>query len=211
MNIFFVVDEYTDVAPQQVVREIVEMIIDALNHPGRSRPPGELIFGEMARQSAFFLVSPDCSLTSRTHRFWDLATKTASESSQRHFIESFSAYLHSLIQQAADRENESALDVDQYLRIRRQNIGANPSYAPLELAFELPDEVFSHPLIVQLSSFITDIIILDNVCLMSLSNRCPATLLTMHTGSRVIQQGASHRGRLLQHYHHRHAANPRRF
>ena len=51
MNLFFVVDEYTDVEPAHVVREMVDVVIDALNNPDKPRPDGEILLGEVARQS----------------------------------------------------------------------------------------------------------------------------------------------------------------
>ena len=50
MNLFFLVDEYTDVEPEPVVREMVDVVIDALNHPDRPRPEGEIILGVVAQQ-----------------------------------------------------------------------------------------------------------------------------------------------------------------
>ena len=54
MNLFFVVDEYTDVEPAHVVREMVDVVLDALNHPHKPRPEGEILLGEVARQYAPF-------------------------------------------------------------------------------------------------------------------------------------------------------------
>ena len=51
MNLFFVIDEYTDVEPAHVVREMVDVVIDALNNPDNPRPDGENLLGEVARQS----------------------------------------------------------------------------------------------------------------------------------------------------------------
>ena len=50
MNLLFVIDEYTDVESAPAVREIVDVIIDALNHPKKPRPEGEILLGELARQ-----------------------------------------------------------------------------------------------------------------------------------------------------------------
>ncbi|CCM04069.1 uncharacterized protein FIBRA_06228 [Fibroporia radiculosa] len=144
MNVFFVIDEYTDVEDADSCRMMVDIVIDALNNPHKPRPDGEILLGEVTRQ------------------FWALAVKTASPSSQRHFIESFTAYLESVVSQAADRDSGVIRDVDSYLANRRENIGARPSYVPLELGIELPDEVFYHPVIVELSIHIADLIIFDN-------------------------------------------------
>jgi hypothetical protein len=50
MNLFFVVDEYTDVEPAPVVRGMVDIVIDALNNPHRPRPEGEILLGLVAQQ-----------------------------------------------------------------------------------------------------------------------------------------------------------------
>ena len=50
MNVFFVIDEYTDVEPTPVVREIVNIVMDALNNPEKPRPKGEIVLGEITRQ-----------------------------------------------------------------------------------------------------------------------------------------------------------------
>ncbi|KAF8970725.1 terpenoid synthase [Flammula alnicola] len=144
MNLFFVVDEYTDVEPEPVVRAMVDIVIDALNNPHKPRPDGEILLGVVAQQ------------------FWQLAAKTASPTSQRHMIESFTAYLESVVQQAADRDSDTFRSIDSYFQNRRQNIGARPSYVPMELDLHLPDEVFYHPVIEELSYYIADLIILDN-------------------------------------------------
>ncbi|KAF9806349.1 hypothetical protein IEO21_08705 [Rhodonia placenta] len=127
MNVFFVIDEYTDVECASVVRGMVDIVIDAINNPHKPRPEGECLLGEMTRQ------------------FWERAIKTATPSSQKHFIEAFTDYLNSVVEQAADRDNNHIRTVDSYLKTRRENIGARPSYFPAELGLNLPDEAFYHP------------------------------------------------------------------
>ncbi|KAJ3860026.1 terpenoid synthase [Lentinula novae-zelandiae] len=144
MNLFFVIDEYTDVETESVVRQMVDIVSDALNHPHKTRPSGENILGLITQQ------------------FWKLAIKTASPTSQHHMVESFTAYLESVVQQAADRDRSHIRTVDSYFETRRENIGARPSYVPMELGLDLPDEVFYHPVILKLSVYIADLIILDN-------------------------------------------------
>ena len=78
-------------------------------------------------------------------------------------VESFTAYLESVVQQAQDRDNNVIRSIDSYFENRRQNIGARPSYVPIELGLNLPDHVFYHPVIEELSYYIADLIILDNV------------------------------------------------
>lgn len=50
MNVFFLIDEYTDVEPAPRVREIVDICADALHNPSKPRPDGEVILGEVIRQ-----------------------------------------------------------------------------------------------------------------------------------------------------------------
>ena len=50
MNLFFVIDEYTDVEDAAAVRMMVDIIIDAINNPEKPRPEGEILLGELSRQ-----------------------------------------------------------------------------------------------------------------------------------------------------------------
>lgn len=162
MNFFFVVDEYTDVESVEVVREMVDVVIDALNNPHKPRPRGEIILGEIARQCVVTILTM-IQVLNWTIRFWELAIKTATPTSQKHMIESFTAYLESVVQQANDRNENIIRSIDAYFENRRQNIGIRPSYVPLELGLDLPDHVFYHPVIEELSYYIADMVILDNV------------------------------------------------
>ena len=96
-------------------------------------------------------------------RFWERGVKTATPSSQRHFVEAFTDYLNSVVEQAKDRDDDYYRTIDEYLKNRRENIGARPSYVPAELGLDLPDEAFYHPVIQELSYHIADLIILGNV------------------------------------------------
>lgn len=105
-------------------------------------------------------------------------------------VESLTAYLESVVQQAADRDNNTFRTVDSYLETRRENIGARPSYVPIELDLNLPDEVFYHPIIVELSVHIADLIILDNVSVQSsvitLRYSLSISFLTRFSGHRLL-------------------------
>lgn len=144
MNVFFLLEEYTDNENGAVTKDIVDLVIDALHNPHKIRPEGESIIGEIARQ------------------FWARAIKTASLSSQRHFLETFTAYLHSVVVEALDREQGHMRSIDDYLKLRRLTIGATPSFAICEMGMDLPDEAFYHPAIVELVECSTDMIIIGN-------------------------------------------------
>ena len=50
MNIFLVLDDYTDVLELDGITEICQATVDALENPEKPRPKGENILGEMTRQ-----------------------------------------------------------------------------------------------------------------------------------------------------------------
>ncbi|EJD08331.1 terpenoid synthase [Fomitiporia mediterranea MF3/22] len=144
MNLFFAIDEYTDVEPAPVVRNMVDIVIDAMKDPHKPRPEGEVVLGEMARQ------------------FWELAIKSASPAAQRHMIEGLTTNLDSVVHQAEDRDNDTYRSIASYLANRRENISAKPFYVPMELGLDLPDEAFYHPVITEMSDYIADLIGLGN-------------------------------------------------
>ena len=67
--------------------------------------------------------------------------------------------------QAADRDEDVQHTVDTYMHMRRENIGSRPAFVILALDMHLPDEVFYHPVLVELTYHITDLLILGNVSL----------------------------------------------
>lgn len=50
MNLFFVIDEYSDISTPEEVRKQKNIVMDALRNPHTPRPEGEWIGGEVARQ-----------------------------------------------------------------------------------------------------------------------------------------------------------------
>lgn len=50
MNMFFVYDEYSDVAHEDDVQVMADIIMDALRNPHKPRPEGEWVGGEVTRQ-----------------------------------------------------------------------------------------------------------------------------------------------------------------
>ncbi|KAH9840951.1 isoprenoid synthase domain-containing protein [Rhodofomes roseus] len=144
MNVFFVFDEYTDVESADVVREMADSVIDAITHPDKARPEGEILLGELARQ------------------FWARGIKTCTATSRKQFEKAFIDYLNSVVEQAADRDNVTIRTVTNYFPNRRENVGARPSFISAILGTDVPDEAFYHPVVVELSDHIADLIILDN-------------------------------------------------
>ncbi|KAJ7686871.1 terpenoid synthase [Mycena olivaceomarginata] len=140
MNVFFVIDEYTDVEGPAAVQAMVDIIFDVLHNPYIPRPTGEMGLGEIFRQ------------------FWELTLKSAAT----HFVQSFSDWLKSIVDQARDRESKIPLTLESYVAMRKLNIGLFPSLMPAELQLNLADEVFYHPIVQKLRDCIAELIFLDN-------------------------------------------------
>lgn len=96
-------------------------------------------------------------------RFWERAIKTATPTSQKRFIDTFDAYTASVVQQAEDRTHSYIRSIDSYLAVRRDTIGAKPSFTVMEMDMDLPDEVLDDPTIMNLTLWCIDMLILGNV------------------------------------------------
>ena len=146
------------------VTQAAVIIADALRNPNKARPTGELFVGTVAQQWVF--KKKKSTVTDDNHgRFWARFIEVASVTAQRRFIDVFSRYLEGVVEQAR-RQTQGIPSIDDYLIVRRQDIGAYPCFPLIEPAFnlKLPDEVLYHPVMVELSRLAVDMIIFDNVC-----------------------------------------------
>lgn len=50
MNLYWVIEEYTDVQSAAGVQDMVDVITDALYNPHNPRPEGEIILGKIAKE-----------------------------------------------------------------------------------------------------------------------------------------------------------------
>ncbi|KAL4256103.1 Terpene synthase [Pleurotus pulmonarius] len=144
MILFLCIDEYTDLATTDVARSQTSIVMDALRHPDKPRPSGEWVIGEMARQ------------------FWANAVLIATPTAQTRFISSFQEYLDAVVQQAEDRAKRHVRNVEEYFQIRRETVGAKPSFAIGQLYLNIPQEIIDHPVISKLTEISIDLIILAN-------------------------------------------------
>ena len=103
------------------------------------------------------------SLFNDVSRFWERAIKTATPTSQRHMIEGISEMFDSVVQQAADRDKNVSRSIESYIKFRRANICTPAMFVVMELGLDIPDKVFQHPVIADLRTQVTDMILLDNV------------------------------------------------
>ncbi|KAG6867759.1 hypothetical protein C0993_011582 [Termitomyces sp. T159_Od127] len=118
--------------------------MEALQDPKKSRPPGECVIGEVVRQ------------------FSEISMKCATESARRRFIAKFDLYTAAVVQEAHDRAENHIRGIDDYFLVRRETVGAIPSFVLLHFELDLPDEVFEDPVIQRLENTTTDMISLCN-------------------------------------------------
>nr|BDO24660.1 sesquiterpene synthase [Collybia nuda] len=144
MYLFGVFDEHSDVMDARSVRRCADVVMDALRNPQVPRPKDEEIIGEITRS------------------FWCNAIKTVGPTAQRRFIEEFSVYTESVVEQAQDRDHFVFRDIKSYMDIRRNNVGAKPAFALLEMDMELPHEIFDHKSLITLRECTVDMLCLAN-------------------------------------------------
>ncbi|KAK0209711.1 isoprenoid synthase domain-containing protein [Armillaria fumosa] len=137
MNLLFVFDEYTDSETPDVVRQYAEIVKDALRYPFKPGPSNEVVLGTVAQQYQVSL-------------------------GQKSIVETFGRYMDSVVAQAEDRHQYYAWNVEDYFKIRRLTIGIDPSYAMLELGYDLPNEVFYDPTVVNRRRLACQLIVIDN-------------------------------------------------
>ncbi|SJL16451.1 uncharacterized protein ARMOST_19975 [Armillaria ostoyae] len=144
MHLLVAIDDYTDNVPPDIVRRYADVVMDAVRNPIKSRSSDEVVLGVIAQE------------------FWALGVKSASSTSQEHFVESLGHYVDALVQEAEDRHHGRIRNVEDYFDNRRWNIGIYMVHAMLELSYDMPDEVFNHPTVVALRSVGRDLMIMDN-------------------------------------------------
>lgn len=93
----------------------------------------------------------------------------ASEISQRRFIDTFDEYLESVVDQAADRDSARIRDIESYINIRRNTIGAKPSFVIMEQGMDIPDNVFENEVFQRLRMATIDMLCLGNVSIYPLN------------------------------------------
>lgn len=87
--------------------------------------------------------------------------------------------MDAVVQQAEDRTRHRVRGLDSYLEVRRDTIGAKPSFAILELEMELPDDVFNHPILESLRLWVIDMLCIGNVGSKSAINASATKLMVL--------------------------------
>jgi cyanate lyase len=84
------------------------------------------------------------------------ALRTATPTSQHRFISEFKLYSDAVVEQAEDR------DIKSYFDLRRDNVAIRVTFAILEVHLNLPDRVFSDPIIYRLIKGCVDMVFIGN-------------------------------------------------
>ncbi|KAI0630501.1 terpenoid synthase [Trametes polyzona] len=144
MHMTLVFEEYTDDADETLAKQLADITIDAIKYPVRPRPAGESVIGEITRQ------------------FWSRAITRSTPSGRARFLFAWANFVESVVVQARDRDQTGFRTVNDFLEVRRHNIGAQPCYALAVLNEDLPLDVSDLPLVKDICRTITDMVILDN-------------------------------------------------
>src|SRR5882757_9440246 len=102
-------------------------------------------------------------MTEYVDRFWVRAMKVSTEAAQRRFLESFSAYVYAVSDEASDRNRGHVRSIKDFLEVRRGTVAAYASYFCVEMGLDIPDEVMTHPAIGSLLGLVADSTLLTNV------------------------------------------------
>ncbi|KDR71607.1 hypothetical protein GALMADRAFT_143861 [Galerina marginata CBS 339.88] len=146
MNIFYVFDEYTDIADGNEANKIRDIIMDGFQNSHKERPEGELLVGAMARD------------------FWIRASGFVAPGANclQHFIHDFDTYTAAVVREADDRTKRRYRGFEDYLSIRLDSSGCLPSFALCEFGLDLPEEAYSHPRMAALRKLGTYLIAIGN-------------------------------------------------
>lgn len=165
MSLFFIFDEWSDISDEKETRHQADAIMDALRNPSKPRPAIEWVGGEATSQLVLpFQIRNYNTLLALTDmtRFWLNAIKTATPSAQKRFIAAFQHYTDAVVQQSADRTHSHIRDIKSYLEIRRETIGAKPSFVINRIHDDIDDDTTEHPAIKSLEEYCIDMLIIGN-------------------------------------------------
>ncbi|EJF62143.1 terpenoid synthase [Dichomitus squalens LYAD-421 SS1] len=145
VNVFFIIDEYTDVQSTHVVRDMMTSCTDAIRNPHIPRPEGETVLGEIVRQ------------------FWERASRLSTPEGSLRFVDCFTQYCESVIQVAEWRNDGSAaLTIDEYVTIRIRDAGVLPTQAICGLHLSIPQHVFLDSVVSDIMRISCELTIIDN-------------------------------------------------
>ncbi|KAF8638641.1 hypothetical protein AX14_010172, partial [Amanita brunnescens Koide BX004] len=140
----FMVESFTDCLPVSVVGNTVGLLRNIMQSPP----------GEVSKSDHFFVQF--------TKEFFTEFKKVATPNAQKHLYEKTFAFFDSVKDHAKSREMGDSLTVDKYMTIRRGDIGMWAVFALTEAPYNIPDDIFSHPMVREIHIQCIDMMIFDN-------------------------------------------------
>jgi len=110
--------------------------------------------------------------------FYSRFLRTAKPNTKRHLIETCEAYMEAVVEEARLRENGEVADLDNFIRLRRENSAVRCCFALIAygLKIDFPMEVFEDPVANE-----TYLSAIDMVCWANVSGNLPYAIQISHT------------------------------
>ncbi|KAF8985352.1 isoprenoid synthase domain-containing protein [Cyathus striatus] len=147
MNVFFIIDEYTDIADREITTKVTNSICKYLD----SQEP--------------MSIQPHDVMEKMSQEFWDRALKLASPGDNcfQSFATTMTEYLQAVIEEAEERNNGGTIQtIADYLVARRGTSGSKPTLSLFEFGLDLQKDVLQHPVISELTRDAVEMICLVN-------------------------------------------------
>ncbi|KDQ10830.1 hypothetical protein BOTBODRAFT_147563 [Botryobasidium botryosum FD-172 SS1] len=148
---------------------------------------------------------PDCVAADMLRDFWLRARKVASPGCQERFLRTMDSYAHAASQQVINRVHHTDLDIDTYIKLRRDVSALFPVWTVVELSLglDLPDEVAHHPVVERLGVYANDLVALCNDvysfnCEQASGHYSNLVPITMAQLSLPLQRAVDHVGRRIE-------------
>ncbi|KAG6888069.1 hypothetical protein C0992_009725, partial [Termitomyces sp. T32_za158] len=125
-------------------QKLADAVMDVVCNPDKVRPAHEGVVGEALRQ------------------VWKSIENVASEAACGRLIKRLGSCMTAIVQEVQDRALGYVRDIDEYLPVRHETLGAKLSFSVLEFQLNLPDKIFEDPVIQRLINACLDLIILTN-------------------------------------------------
>ncbi|KAG9014251.1 hypothetical protein FRB94_013561 [Tulasnella sp. JGI-2019a] len=133
--------------------------------------------------------------------FWERASATASEGTQRRFVETCQLYVNAIYQQVVNRRHDQIPTFESFIQLRRDTSAVKLVFSLIEysLNLTLPDAVFDDPIIKSLEQGANDILTWANDIYsfnveQSKGDTQNLVVIAMHEFGLNIQQAVDHVG-----------------
>ena len=96
-------------------------------------------------------------------RFWKRGQEIATVQGAKDFVDAFSEYLESVVQESELRDTNTIPTIPEYVALRLRDVGAKPVFAMCKLCVTIPEEVSESPLHKKLCELCCELVAIDNV------------------------------------------------